>query len=156
MIILKAAKEWDQSPACQRYEMQIMEDVNWWQDLSYALFITAALQPVWFVRVLWVGFSKRKMSGCGFFSPCLSSKHDISWSSQIFYELVLLFGLFFFFLPHSTGMTVKLKMYFQLFAASVHLLYHTDASVNESLVKQCTRFLLFHCLHRPKSSKITH
>jgi hypothetical protein len=29
--------------------MQIMEDVNSWQDLSYALFITAALQPVWFV-----------------------------------------------------------------------------------------------------------
>jgi hypothetical protein len=28
MIILKAAKEWDQSPACKRYEMQIMEDVN--------------------------------------------------------------------------------------------------------------------------------
>jgi hypothetical protein len=64
MIILKAAKEWDQSPACKRYEMQIMEDVNWWQDLSYALFITAALQPVWFVRVLPVGFSKRKTSGC--------------------------------------------------------------------------------------------
>ena len=81
---------------------------------------------------------------CGFFSPCLSSKHDISWSSQIFYELVLLFGLFFFFLPHSTGMTVKLKMYFQLFAASVHLLYHTDASVNESLLKKYTgSFLLF-------------